>query len=41
MHGIGLKLSSHHVDAHGEKPIEGNCKVATIEAQKEKNVILE
>jgi len=28
MHGIGLKLSSHHVDSSGEKAVEGT--VSTI-----------
>lgn len=37
MHGIGLKLSSHHVDSSGEQAVEGNCEKASKWAKQEKD----
>lgn len=37
MHGIGLKLSSHHVDSAGEKAVEGSCEKASNWAKQEKD----
>lgn len=30
MHGIGLKLSSHHVDSSGEKAVEGTATIFIV-----------
>ncbi len=37
MHGIGLKQSSHHVNANGEVPLSGSCsKALSLSAQQKK-----
>lgn len=38
MHGVGLKLSSHHVNANGETAVLGSCKKAAEFAMQQQTV---
>lgn len=40
MHGVGLRLSSHHVDESGESAIFGTCKKAAVLARQQMEVLI-